>query len=61
MSFDKIMEKEECSEWEYMKYKELFDAAVKSGHISLPQRFEKRKISHDKKEEISYSYTWKLK
>lgn len=60
MSFNDILIKEECTESVYNQYKELFDVAVKSGIISIPQKFEKIKITHGRKEEISYSYRWKL-
>ena len=60
MSFNDILMKEECTEYVYNKYKDMFDIAMTSGLISIPQKFEKLRIAHGNTEEIHYSYRWKL-
>ena len=55
-----LFNKKECSEYEYLKNKELFDIAIKSGLISTPERFEKSRISTGSISDSQYWYRWRL-
>ena len=60
MKIDNLVEIRECTEQEYLHNKEFFNAAVKSGLISEPEKFEKRKISHAGGFDVTYGYRWKV-
>lgn len=58
--FARILGKKECSEYEYISNKVLFDDAVKSGLISEPERYEKSTITDGARVEIKYGYRWQI-
>lgn len=55
-----LLHKQECSQYEYVKNKELFDAAVDAGMISPPERYEKSRITDGSKSDSSYWYRWRI-
>lgn len=57
--FNALLKKKKCSEYEYKKYKEQFDEAVKSGMITRPERLE-NKLTHGGGEEIQPFYHWDI-
>lgn len=58
--FEDLLKKKECSEYEYLKDKELFDVAVDAGMISSPERYEKSRITDGSKSDSSYWYRWRI-
>ncbi len=57
--FNDLLKKKNCSEFEYQKYKEQFDEAVKLGMITHPERYE-NKLTHGGREEIRPVYFWNI-